>query len=232
MILMIRIKKLKENGKTIYPATIWNAVMDPETKASLKETIDIIQQFIVAIGQALESIDAKTLNGHGIVTAGELDPKNKIPVVGTDGVMEIGRYLDFHMDGSKEDYNIRLRCDTTGKYQLYLPAKTGTVALTSDIPDIPDTNYVYGCFDSVDTYVDLSTLPKSTWSSQAPIYFVSEDTVYQRFCFFLNYHFDSDNNTVSAYFVANDLDGAGIGLYYFENKKATSNNVRFDFKAI
>ncbi len=133
---MARIKKLKENGKTVYPATIWNAVVDPTTGGTLKDTIDVIQQFIVAIGDALESVDAKTLNGHGIVTAGELDPKNKIPVVGNDGVMEIGRYLDFHMDGSKEDYNIRLRCDTTGKYQLYLPAKTGTVALTSDIPDI------------------------------------------------------------------------------------------------
>ena len=91
---------------------------------------------------------------------------------------------------------------------------------------------VYGCFDNVDTYVDLSSLPKSVWTSQAPIYFVSEDTEYQYFNFRLNYHFDSDNDTVSAYFVANDLDGAGIGLYYFENKKIPSNEVRFDFKAI
>ena len=94
------------------------------------------EQLVAELTDALNRIDASTLQGHGIVTAGELDPKNKIPVVGNDGVMEIGRYLDFHMDGSKEDYNIRLRCDTTGKYQHYLPAKTGTVALTSDIPDI------------------------------------------------------------------------------------------------
>ncbi len=91
---------------------------------------------------------------------------------------------------------------------------------------------VYGCFDNMDTYVDLSSLPKSVWTSQAPIYFVSEDTEHQYFNFRLNYHFDSDNDTVSAYFVANDLDGAGIGLYYFENKKIPSNEVRFDFKAI
>ena len=126
---MARIKKLKENGKTVYPATIWNAVVDPATGMTLK-------QLVAELTDALNRIDASTLQGHVIVTAGELDPKNKIPVVGNDGVIEIGRYLDFHMDGSKEDYNIRLRCDTTGKYQLYLPAKTGTVALTSDIPDI------------------------------------------------------------------------------------------------
>ena len=128
---MARIKKLKENGKTVYPATIWNAVVDPTTGMTLK-------QLVAELTDALNRIDASTLQGHGIVTAGELDPKNKIPVVGNDGVIEIGCYLDFHMDGSKEDYNIRLRCDTTGKYQHYLPAKTGTIALTSDIPDIPD----------------------------------------------------------------------------------------------
>ena len=163
--------------------------------------------------------------------AGETDPRNRIPVVGTDMVMETGRYLDFHYSGTGgKDYDIRLACNSQNQnLAVNLPTHSGTLATLSDIPG---TNYVYGCFDSVDTYVDLSTLPKSTWSSQAPVYFVSEDTVYQRFCFFLNYHFDSDNNTVSAYFVANDLDGAGIGLYYFENKKATSNNVRFDFKAI
>lgn len=119
---MAKIKKLKNNGSTIYPATIWNAVVDPDTGMTLK-------QLVAELTDALNRVDAHTLQGHGIVTAGELDPKNKIPVVGNDGVMEIGRYLDFHMDDSKEDYNIRLRCDTTGKYQLYLPAKTGTLAL-------------------------------------------------------------------------------------------------------
>ena len=98
---MARIKKLKENGKTVYPATIWNAVVDPTTGMTLK-------QLVAELTDALNRIDASTLQGHGIVTAGELDPKNKIPVVGNDGVMEIGRYLDFHMDGSKEDYNICL----------------------------------------------------------------------------------------------------------------------------
>ena len=92
---MARIKKLKENGKTVYPATIWNAVVDPATGMTLK-------QLVAELTDALNRIDASTLQGHGIVTAGELDPKNKIPVVGNDGVMEIGRYLDFHMDGRRK----------------------------------------------------------------------------------------------------------------------------------
>lgn len=221
---MARIKKLKENGKTVYPPTILQAVVDPSTGKTLKTLID-------EMNTALTKVNALTLKGHGVVEASETDPRNRIPVVGTDMVMETGRYLDFHYSGTGgKDYDIRLACNSQNQnLAVNLPTHSGTLATLSDIPG---TNYVYGCFDNVDTYVDLSTLPKSTWSSQAPVYFVSEDTEYQRFCFFLNYHFDSDNNTVSAYFVANDLDGAGIGLYYFENKKATSNNVRFDFKAI
>ena len=149
---MARIKKLKEYGKTVYPATIWNAVVDPTTGMTLK-------QLVAELTDALNRIDASTLQGHGIVTAGELDPKNKIPVVGNDGVMEIGRYLDFHMDGSKEDYNIRLRCDTTGKYQHYLPAKTGTVALTSDIyENIPDRIGVGTTAGDENDYVEHDSL--------------------------------------------------------------------------
>ena len=36
---MARIKKLKENGKTVYPATIWNAVVDPTTGMTLKQLV-------------------------------------------------------------------------------------------------------------------------------------------------------------------------------------------------
>lgn len=213
---MARIKKLKENGKTVYPATIWNAVVDPTTGGTLKDTIDVIQQFIVAIGDALESVDAKTLNGHGIVTAGELDPKNKIPVVGNDGVMEIGRYLDFHMDGSKEDYNIRLRCDTTGKYQLYLPAKTGTVALTSDIPDVifPYPIIVPVDFDTVDhqAYFGDSNASDIDYEDQLPLYFqIRQDPPINRKGIIpVTYFYDTDTREIEFYFTGSDGDDAGV----------------------
>ena len=61
---MARIKKLKENGKTVYPATIWNAVVDPTTGMTLK-------QLVAELTDALNRIDASTLQGHGIVTAVE-----------------------------------------------------------------------------------------------------------------------------------------------------------------
>ena len=205
---MARSKKLKENGQTIYPVTIWNAVVDPTTGMTLK-------QLVAELTDALNRIDASTLQGHGIVTAGELDPKNKIPVVGNDGVMEIGRYLDFHMDGSKEDYNIRLRCDTTGKYQHYLPAKTGTVALTSDIPDITPsvvvnmgTANVSGGEVSFGSHTGLQSYISSYWKAGA----TSLPEVYLRYT--------ANGETCFVKVVSQGFTGSGKNGYmkvFFEN---------------
>lgn len=76
-------------------------------------------------------------------------PWGCIPVInGDSGVMEIGKYIDFHNDnGGKYDYSTRLL--STGDHQntLNLPSKSGTLALTSDIPTIPaipnPTNYYW-----------------------------------------------------------------------------------------
>ena len=64
-------------------------------------------------------------------------PWGCIPIITRDsGVMEIGKYIDFHNDnGGKYDYSTRLQ--STGDHQniLNLPSKSGTLALTSDIKD-------------------------------------------------------------------------------------------------
>lgn len=114
---MARIKKLKENGSTIYPTTIPQAVVDPATGKNINDL--------------LSNIDAQTLQGYGVVTAGEKNPFGKIPVVGSDGVSEVGRYMDFHYDNTGvHDYNVRLICDVSDKgIGVHLPTKTGTLAL-------------------------------------------------------------------------------------------------------
>ena len=59
-------------------------------------------------------------------------PFGTIPCVGGDGVMEIGRYIDYHYDNSgKYDFSTRLQ--STGNYGnvVSLPSASGTLALTS-----------------------------------------------------------------------------------------------------
>ena len=54
--------------------------------------------------------------------------------VNTDGVMEVGKYIDFHnTNNSTDDYNTRIACNNTGTNTLTLPTASGTIALTSDI---------------------------------------------------------------------------------------------------
>ena len=58
-----------------------------------------------------------------------------IPVIGLDGVMETGKYLDFHYsDSSTNDYAVRLQCDSDANVVVNLPTSGGTLALTQDIP--------------------------------------------------------------------------------------------------
>lgn len=61
-------------------------------------------------------------------------PFNTIPFIGNDGVMEIGRYIDYHYDNSgKYDFSTRLQ--TTGNYRnvVNLPSASGTLALISQV---------------------------------------------------------------------------------------------------
>lgn len=60
-------------------------------------------------------------------------PYGRIPTIGSNGVMEIGKYIDFHNDNSgKYDFSTRLQ--TTDNYgnSVNLPSASGTLALTSD----------------------------------------------------------------------------------------------------
>ena len=51
---MAKIKKLKENGKTVYPTTIPQAVVDPKTGERLSALLE-------QLNDLLSEIDAQTL---------------------------------------------------------------------------------------------------------------------------------------------------------------------------
>lgn len=56
-----------------------------------------------------------------------------MPIINNDGVMEIGKYIDFHnTDASTNDYDVRLQANTSGPCELNLPTASGTLARTAD----------------------------------------------------------------------------------------------------
>lgn len=76
-------------------------------------------------------LDADTVDGYQTISGA--NPYGRIPVVGGDGVMEVGRYLDFHHTSNASDYNIRLQTNTANTgIVLNLPTASGTLARTAD----------------------------------------------------------------------------------------------------
>lgn len=60
-------------------------------------------------------------------------PFGKIPVIGSDGVTELGHYIDFHYDNTTDsDYSTRLQTQGNNSNVVNLPTKSGTLALTAD----------------------------------------------------------------------------------------------------
>ena len=96
----------------------------------------------ITVGSVLKTLEvayaanAGTLNGFSTVTAGTAtNIYNHIPVIGSDGIIEIGKYIDFHSDNTTNtDYSTRIRANGNNSNTLTLPTSTGTLALTSDMP--------------------------------------------------------------------------------------------------
>lgn len=72
----------------------------------------------------------------GLHLANKNQTYNKVPFVDISGVMEIGKYIDFHdTDREENDYSTRLQCTGSYKNVVRLPSTTGTLALTTDFVD-------------------------------------------------------------------------------------------------
>lgn len=81
---------------------------------------------------AAYATNCDTVDGYH-AQLGSSNPYGKIPVIGTDGVIELGHYIDFHHDNTTDiDYSVRLQTNGNHGNVVTLPTATGTLALTSD----------------------------------------------------------------------------------------------------
>ena len=81
---------------------------------------------------AAYATNCDTVDGYH-AQSGSSKPYGKIPVIGTDGVIELGHCIDFHHDNTTgSDYSVRLHTNGNHSNVVTLPTATGTLALTSD----------------------------------------------------------------------------------------------------
>lgn len=85
------------------------------------------------VAYAASAGNADTLDGYPANGSNDR-PYGHIPTIESDGVMEVGRYIDFHNDNNgKHDFSTRLQ--STGNYgnKVNLPSASGTLALINDV---------------------------------------------------------------------------------------------------
>lgn len=85
------------------------------------------------VAYAASAGNADTLDGYH-ANGSNVAPYGHIPTIESDGVMEVGKYIDFHNDNNgKHDFSTRLQ--STGNYGnvVNLPSASGTLALISQV---------------------------------------------------------------------------------------------------
>lgn len=86
----------------------------------------------ISVNYASSAGNADTLDGYH-ANGSNVAPYGHIPTIESDGVMEVGKYIDFHNDNSgKHDFSTRLQTTDNHGNSVYLPSHNGTLALTSD----------------------------------------------------------------------------------------------------
>ena len=86
----------------------------------------------ISVNYASSAGNADTVDGYH-VNGSNVAPYGHIPSIERNGVMEVGKYIDFHNDNSgKHDFSTRLQTTNNHGNSVYLPSASGTLALISD----------------------------------------------------------------------------------------------------
>ena len=112
----------------------------------------------ISVNYASSAGNANTLDGYP-ANGSNGAPYGHIPTIESDGVMEVGKYIDFHNDNNgKHDFSTRLQ--STGNYgnEVNLPSASGTLALTSDILNYYWANVKISASSSTTTSPTVSNL--------------------------------------------------------------------------
>lgn len=106
--------------------------------------------------------DASTLGG--IPRNDGQTPFSTIPCIGGDGVMEIGRYIDYHYDNSGNyAFSTRLQVGDNYSNIVTLPSGSGTLALTSDILNCYWANVKISTSANTQTTPSVNTIFANNW---------------------------------------------------------------------
>jgi hypothetical protein len=125
--------------------------------------LDFIGTITATVGITAQKVNTYTVPGTGLYT-----PYSTVGVIRSDGVMEVGKYIDMHSADTASGYDVRLTC--TGSKKLTIDADIDTVSAVTNLKfnsvDYRDWIYPIG---SIYTWNSATTNPATkigigTWS--------------------------------------------------------------------
>lgn len=174
--------------------------------------------------------NSNTLDGYPANGSNDR-PYGHIPTIESDGVMEVGKYIDFHNDNNgKHDFSTRLQ--STGNYgnQVNLPSASGTLALINDVNNYYWANVKISTSSSTTTSPTVSNLTATNSIRLGAIHLEYNNEINSYGGLLINYRSSSDvglclgggNVCIGSSFPTQKLDvrgniitkGFGIQPYY------------------
>jgi len=73
------------------------------------------------VNHASNADNADTVDGYHVNDSATANPYGKIPRIDTNGVMEVGKYIDFHNPNSSNDFDVRVNIDNGNNVECNAP---------------------------------------------------------------------------------------------------------------
>ena len=73
------------------------------------------------VNHATNADNADTVDGYHVNDSATASPYGKIPRIDTNGVMEVGKYIDFHNPNSSNDFDVRVNIDNGNNVECNAP---------------------------------------------------------------------------------------------------------------
>ena len=108
-----------------------------------------------------DALNAMKLNGYDVSMYGSANYQNAIPRIDDDGVMETGKYLDFHSTDDRDtDYNVRMVAYDNGTLDI-VKAVGQPATITANLNGT--ANFASQTLFDKAQWVSLTSLDQNTW---------------------------------------------------------------------
>jgi len=101
------IRDMVENSRGLITNTVAT-----DSEIALKQDSATLLADMKAVDGAGSGLDADKVDGFGVNNTAPFNTPRLAVMTGASGLMEIGRYIDFHTTNSTTDYDVRLDCNS------------------------------------------------------------------------------------------------------------------------